>query len=638
LKTNVVSNDSIMRKLLIPVLLMAAATMSGQKNRIQVIPQPVEVQVTTGLWTLTGSSTISYSQPESKSVAAMLAQKLNIATGFKLKVRHGPAGAIQLDLNATADPKIGNEGYTLVSSPKKVVITANQTAGLFYGMQTLLQLFPKEIESDVIVKANWTIPAVNITDYPRFAWRGLMLDVSRNFFTKNEVKRYIDEMARFKFNTFHWHLTDDHGWRIEIKSLPKLTEIGAWRVPRAGQFGNRIDVRPDETATDGGFYTQEDIKEIIQYAQERNITIVPEIDIPGHSMAAIASYPWLSCTKSQNTKVNPGTNFAVWYGNGTFQMFIDNTLNPSDEKVYVFLDKVFTEVAQLFPGPYIHVGGDECYKGFWQKDSGCLALMKEQNIRHVEDLQGYFMNHVEKMLTDKGKKLIGWDEILEGGISSGATVMNWRSMAIGAEASKAGHYVVMTPSIFSYLDYTQGDPTVDPPIYGTLRLKKCYSFNPVPEGADAGYILGGQGNLWTEQVATLRHAEYMTWPRGWALAEVFWTPDEKKNWENFVRRVENQFGRSDVAAVKYSRALYDAHVKTHLKDSKMWVEMVSEAPGTEIYYTIDGGMPDRYSPKYIEPFELPEGPVTLRVITYRNDAPLGHLITLKPEDLKGRIE
>ncbi len=248
-----------------------------------------------------------------------------------------------------------------------------------------------------------------------------------------------------------------------------------------GNSAQGPDVRPGEAATDGGFYTQDDIREVIQYAKDRYVTIVPEIDVPGHSMAAIAAYPELSCTKDSGIKVNPGTNFATWYGNGTFQMFIDNTLNPSDENVYAFLDKVFTEMAGLFPGPYIHVGGDECYKGFWKADTGCQALMKKLNIRHVEDLQGYFMNRVEKILNDKGKKLLGWDEILEGGISPGAAVMSWRGMAGGIEAAKMGHDVVMTPTNYAYLDYAQGEPTIEPPIYSNLRMIQCYSFNPVPD-------------------------------------------------------------------------------------------------------------------------------------------------------------
>ena len=378
------------------------------------------------------------------------------------------------------------------------------------------------------------------------------------------------------------------------------------------------------------------MKEIIKYAQERFVTIIPEIDVPGHSMAAVASYPELSCTKNPDTRVNPGTPFSEWYGNGTFKMFVDNTLNPSDEKVYEFLDKVFTELAAIFPSPYIHVGGDECYKGYWLQDEGCQALMKKLNIRHVEDLQGYFMNRVEKILKAKGKKLLGWDEILEGGISPDATLMSWRSLKGGIEASQLGHDVVMSPVQYAYIDYQQGDPTIEPPLYAGLRMNKCYSFEPVPEGAVAKHILGGQGNLWTEQVPTFRHVEYMTWPRGWALAEVFWSPKEKKNWPDFVKRAEKQFDRDDLAGINHSLAIYDAIINITRKDGKMTVEMDTEMPGLDIYYTIDDTMPDSYTPKYTKPVLMPEGPVTLRVITYRNGKPIGHLITLNPQELAKR--
>jgi len=625
-----------MKKIILFVLFFAIARAYGQDSALHLIPRPVEIKSSGGSYLLTKASTISFDNQESRKIAEMLAQKLSVPTGFSIKAQQNKAGAIQFNLNKVPVAMLGKEGYTLVSAPNGVIISANETAGLFYGMQTLLQLLPKEIESKSAVKMSWTIPGVNITDYPRFVWRGIMLDVSRNFFTKEEVMLYIDQLARFKYNTLHWHLTDDNGWRIEIKSLPKLTEVGAWRVPRSGHFGERVNPKPDEKATAGGFYTQADIKEIIRYAQDRNVTIVPEIDVPGHSMAAVAAYPELSCSKDPGTKVNPGSPFSEWYGNGTFEMFVDNTLNPSDEKVYEFLDKVFTEVAALFPNPYIHVGGDECFKGFWTKDAGCQALMKKLNIRHVEDLQGYFMNRLESILKVKGKKLLGWDEILEGGISPEATVMSWRNIKSGIEASQMSHYVIMTPVNYTYLDYQQGEQTIEPPLYAGLRLNTCYSFEPVPEGAVGKYILGGQGNLWTEQVPTLRHAEYMTWPRGWALAEVFWSPKETKNWGNFVQRVEAQFARNEIEGVNYSRAVYDPIISTRIQNGKMILEMESEIPGLDIYYTIDDAMPDNYTAKYSKPVELPDGPITLRVITYRNGKPIGHLITLKPEDLKKR--
>lgn len=627
-----------MKKLLLLWLLFSVATVFGQKPAIQLIPQPVELQQSDGLFLLTNNSTIGFDSQESRKTAEMLAQKLNLSTGFTLTPQQQNDGSIQFNLNKVSAAQLGKEGYTLVSTVKGVVITANQPAGLFYGMQTLLQLLPKEIVSKTPLSVSWSVPVVKITDYPRFAWRGIMLDVSRNFFTKDEVKRYIDQIAEYKYNTFHWHLTDDNGWRIEIKSLPKLTEVGAWRVARYGQFGDRAQPKQGEAATTGGFYTQSDIKEIIQYAMDRNVTIVPEIDVPGHSMAAIAAYPELSCTKDPNTKVNPGSPFSEWYDNGTFKMLIDNTLNPSDEKVYAFLDKVFTELAVLFPNPYIHVGGDECYKGFWTKDPGCQALMKKMKMTKPEELQAYFMKRVETILKAKGKKMIGWDEILEGGLAPEATVMSWRGIKGGIEAAKMGHDVVMTPTTFAYIDYQQGEQTVEPTMYAGLRLSKCYSYEPVPEGVDAKYILGGQGNLWTEQIVTLHHAEYMTWPRGWALAEDFWSPKESKNWTDFIPRVEKQFERSEIEGVNYSQAMYDAIINATGKSGKITIEMETEVPGLDIFYTFDGSMPGIYSPKYTKPVEVPDGPVTVRIATFRNGKQIGHLITLKPEDLKKRIK
>ena len=627
-----------MKNFLVLLFCLIVGFAKAQNNAIQIIPQPVEVQAMDGVFTLSEEANIAFNKPEGQHIAEMLANKLNTPTGFNMKAQQGGEGTIQLNLNDEEDAQLGDEGYRLESSTKGIVINANKPAGLFYGMQTLLQLLPKEIESKTATKANWTVPAVKITDYPRFGWRGLMLDVSRNFFTKAEVERYIDDMVRYKYNTFHWHLTDDNGWRIQIKSLPKLTSVGAWRVPRIGHFGDREAPKPGEKATEGGFYTQDDIREIIQYASDRFVTIVPEIDVPGHSMAAIAAYPELSCTKDASTRVNPGSKFSEWYGNGKFKMLIDNTLNPSDENVYQFLDKVFTEVAALFPNQYIHVGGDECYKGYWEKDPGCQALMKKLKMTDVEQLQGYFMRRVEKILESKGKKLLGWDEILDGGISPGATVMSWRGIKGGIEAAKLGHNVVMTPTTYAYLDYTQGDPSVDPPIYAHLRLQKCYSFNPVPDGVEPKYILGGQGNLWTEQLPVFSALEYMTYPRAWALAEDFWSPNESKDWDDFIGRAENQFARLDEAGIDYSKAIYDAIVQPSIQNGKLMLSLSTEAPNLDIYYTINGTMPDIYSEKYLAPIEIPDGPITLRVVTYRNGQPIGHLITLSLDELKKRAK
>jgi hexosaminidase len=433
-------------------------------------------------------------------------------------------------------------------------------------------------------------------------------------------------------------LADDNGWRLEIKSLPKLTEIGAWRVERFGHFGNREDPKEDEKATYGGFYTQEDVKEIVAFANERNVTIVPEIDVPGHSMAVLAAYPELSTKKDVKRFVNPGTQFADWFPNGTFKMKIENTLNPSDEKVYEFLDKVFTEVAALFPNKYIHMGGDECYHGFWEEDANCQAFMKKNNLKDVHELQSYFVKRVEKIVNKKGKTLIGWDEILEGGLAPNAAVMSWRGMKGGIEAAKQKHDVVMSPTTFAYIDYMQGDATIEPRIYSSLSLKKTYSFEPVPDSVDVKYILGGQGNLWTEQVQNYRHALYMTYPRAFAIAETVWSPKEKKDWDGFIARTENHFGRFDAANLKVSKAVFDAIVTTKMDGEKLICEMSNDMAGVDIFYTIDDSFPDKFSPKYTSTIEIPKGEITLKVITLRNGQPLGRMLSIPRAELEKRVK
>ena len=628
------------------IFLVLTAVAHAQQP-IHLIPQPVSVQPQPGQFRLNRATTITYSKPESATLAALLAGQLTGQTGLTLtsKATSTPSvNAIALVLTTTPDAKLGREGYRFNSSAKGVVITANQPAGLFYGAQTLLQLMSSARTQTDVPDANsfksapleQTVPGVQIVDYPRFGWRGVMLDVSRSFFPKADMLRYIDELAALKINTLHWHLTDDNGWRIEIKALPRLTSVGAWRVPREGHFGERTNPKPGEAATYGGFYTQDEVREIVRYALARNITIVPEIDVPGHSMAILAAYPELSCTKDTSTRVNPGTQFSEWYANGTFKMLVDNTLNPANEAVYTLLDNVFTEVAALFPGQYIHAGGDECYHGYWAKDPGCQALMAKEGFLKVEELQGYFMKRVEKIINAKGKKFMGWDEILEGGVSPSATVMSWRGMKGGIEAAKNGHDVVMSPTTFAYLDYMQSDPTLEPRIYSSLRLKTCYEFEPVPAGTDSTRILGGQGNLWTEQIPTLSHAEYMLFPRVWALSEVFWSPQNRRNWADFVPRLEAQMERAEEAGINYSRAVYDPIVTVAMADNKLTAMLDTELPGTEIYYSIDDTMPGRYSLRYTQPLLIPEGNVTLRVITYRNGKTAGRQLTLKRDELVKR--
>lgn len=539
---------------------------------------------------------------------------------------------IEISLNSIADESIGKEGYSLKVRQNKVELKANNVIGVFYALQSLDQLFDFNAKSN----GNVVLPACTITDFPRFGWRGLMLDVSRHFFSTSDVKKYIDWMSKYKFNVLHWHLSDDNGWRIEIKSLPKLTEIGAWRVERFGAFGNREVPSEGEATPYGGFYTQEEIKDILQYAAERQITVVPEIDIPGHSMALLAAYPELSTLKEPKM-VNPGSNFADWHGDGTFTMKIENSLNPSDEKVYAILDTIFTEVAALFPGQYIHIGGDECYHGFWEKDPNCIALMQKENLKDAKELQSYFIKRVVNIITSKGKKAIGWDEILYGGLADGAAIMSWRGTKGGIEASKAGHEVVMSPNSFAYLDYTQGDPSVEVPVYAKLSLKKSYEFEPAPEGVDPKYILGGQGNLWTEKIPTIEHAFYMTYPRALAIIESVWSPSEKKEWNNFSTRLETHFNRFETAEKPISKAVYDPIVSVKKQDGKMICTLSNDLSNVDIYYTIDGTFPAQYSTKYTQPFEIPKGDITFRAVSYRNGKSIGRTLTISKEMLEKRI-
>ncbi len=610
----------------------------AQKNEpvISVIPEPVSLTRGVGFYTLPSTIGISIpNTPELKTTAESIKRKL-AATGKKLSAG-GPVSPIRFILNKNADKELGDEGYHLSVTPKGIVISANKAAGLFYGAQTLWQLLPREIESKSVVPGiKWQLPLVEITDYPRFAWRGLMFDVSRHFFTKKEVEDFIDEMAQYKFNLIHMHLTDDEGWRIEIKSLPRLTTAGAWNVKREGYFGTFAPVPPDEPKTYGGFYTQDDIRSLIQFAKDRFVNILPEVDVPGHSMAAIVSYPDLSCTPGAETyQVRSGEKFMEWPGPVALK---DNTLCPANEKVYVFLDKVFTEIAALFPFPYIHVGGDECAKNYWEKSDEIKALMLKENLKTMEEVQSYFEKRVEKIVESKGKKLIGWDEILEGGLAPNAVVMSWRGIKGGIAAAKLGHQVVMSPTTFVYLDYMQGDAISEPHVYATLRLNKTYQFEPVPDGVESRFIMGGQANLWTEQVYNTRHLQYMVWPRGLAVSESLWSPKEKKNWNRFAAKVENNFGRMDLQEVKYARTMFDPifEVGKDASDSLL-IKLSTEVEGLDIHYSFDNSHPDNFYPVYKEPLLVPKDAVMLKVITYRGNQVLGKQIDMPVTELKNRL-
>jgi len=598
-----------------------------QTEQTALIPIPQTVTYAETAFKISQGTTIGLESSSSEllSIADYFNHKVNPALGYSLEVKE--QGDIQFSL--INNPDLGNEGYHLKVEKRQITIEANQPAGIFYGVQTLLQMLPKEIRSQQVQHdVEWTIAGADITDKPQFPWRGLMLDVSRHWFTKEEVMRFIDELAEYKMNVFHWHLTDDQGWRIEIKSLPNLTAKGAWRAKRVGQWWQREPQQPDEEATYGGYYTQEDIKDVLAYAKQRYVRVIPEIDVPGHSLATLVAYPELACMKAPKY-VNVGNKF---YGED------ENTLCAGKEETFEFLDKVFTEVAALFPDEYIHVGGDECFKGFWHKCPRCQARMKAENLKDENELQSYVIHRLESILKAKGKKLIGWDEILEGGLAPDATVMSWRGMEGGIKAAKANHHVIMTPTQHCYLDLWQGEPSVEPDTYSMCRLSDSYRFNPVPDSVPAEMVLGGQGNLWSESVPTFRHAEYMTWPRGWALAEVLWSGPAKTDWDEFWPRVEKHFERADVAGINYARSMYNAIITPYKENNECLIKLDCELKDSDIYYTFDNTDPDSFSPKYFEPLRIPKNATWLRVVTYRNGKPSGKVITLRIDELLKRIE
>jgi hexosaminidase len=629
------------KALLFSLLVFSTGLVFSQKKgkAISIIPEPVHMTKGAGYYKLPNLISVRMPKmPELKFTTEYVLGKL-AATGKKVSLSNSSTASIQFILNKTTDNELGNEGYRLSVKPAGILISANKPAGLFYGSQTLWLLFPQEIESKTpVAEIIWQVPVLEITDYPRFGWRGLMLDVSRHFFTVKQVEDFIDVMVQYKFNMLHLTLANDEGWRIEIKGLPKLTSVGAWNVKREGYFGTFAPIPRDEPRNFGGFYTQDEMRDLIHYAKNRFVNILPEIDVPGHSMAAVVSYPELSCTAgTDKNQVISGEKFMEWPG-GPPVALVDNTLCPANEKVYSFLDTVYTQIAAIFPFPYIHVGGDECPKNFWEKSDAVKALMVKENLKNMVEVQGYFERRVGKIVESKGKKMIGWDEILEGGLDTSAAIMSWRGIKGGIAAAKQGHQVVMSPTTFVYLDFMQGDIVSEPKVYATLRLNKTYEFEPVPEGVDSKYIMGGQANLWTEQVYNTRHLQYMVWPRSLAVSESLWSPKEKKNWNYFATKVENNFGRMDLQNVKYARTMFDPIFEvSKASNDSMLIKLTTEVAGLDIHYSFDNSHPDNFYPVYKEPLLVPKDAVMLKVITYRGKEVMGKQLDMPIAELKRRL-
>jgi hexosaminidase len=629
-----------MKKIITLVGFALCLSLTTSAQNPSIIPIPSQAVYPVGKFTLPASISISGPSDSHLKVAySTLLSKLNKSTGRQVTLKNSGSATIQL--SQINKPSLGAEGYELQVNAKGVSIKANQAAGLFYGVQTLLQLMPKEIESKTVaIGVQWAIPYVQITDTPRFAWRGQMFDVARHFFTIEEVKQFIDDMVEYKYNTLHFHLTDDEGWRIEIKSYPNLTKKGAWNVKKVGRFTSFSKPEPNEPRNYGGFYTQEDIKELVKYAQDRFVNIVPEVDVPGHSMAAIASYPELSCTPGADQyQVISGEPFIDW-SHGHPEALQDNTLCPANEKVYTFLDKVMGEVASLFPYEYIHMGGDECPKNYWDKNPEILALRAREGLKNSQEVQAYFVRRLEKIITSKGKRMLGWDEILEGGgLPKGTAVMSWRGIKGGVEAAKLGHEVVMTPNDNVYVDLMQGDRAIEPPVYRTVRLTDSYAFNPVPVGVDAKLVKGGQANMWSEQLFNYRHLQYMMWPRALAISESLWSPNENKNWNNFITRVEDHMARFDVADKKYAPSMYEAIVNvTKNAKGELFVELKNEISGLAIHYSFDNSYPDHHYPHANGLIAVPKDAELLRIVSYRGNKMMGRTINISRADLEKRAK
>jgi len=565
---------TIMRKILfLSFIFFYSSVLFAQKN---LIPMPQHLEISKqGSFPLKGNLTVGAGAFETQ--AKYLANQLESLLQTKVTLKK--SGPIRFQkINNTVSEK--HDYYELKIDPSGVFIAASTESAAFYAVQTLLQLVEEN-------QASGSIPALEIKDYAKFTYRGAHLDVSRHFFTADEVKLFLDYLSRYKMNKFHWHLTDDQGWRIEIKSHPKLTAIGAYRAVTD-------DVKDSKLTKDGrygGFYTQEQIKDVVAYANKLQIEIIPEIEMPGHAQAALAAYPELSCT---------GGPFQV----GTTWGVMDDIYCPKEE-TFALLEDVIDEVVTLFPSHYIHIGGDEAPKTRWKTCAHCQEMIKKEGLKDEFELQSYFIKRMEKYINAKGKDIIGWDEILEGGLAPNATVMSWTGIEGGIHAAKAGHDAIMTPVSHMYLDYYQGNPQSEPLAFNAeLRLDKVYSFNPIPKelnAQEAKHILGPQANMWTEYITNFKHVEYMLFPRLLALSEVAWGTSKPEAYKSFENRVIHEFAYLDRKKINYSKAIFELNGNIISRNGKMYYELSTIKNDNTIRYTTDGTAPTVQSAVYKEP-------------------------------------
>ena len=619
------SKTKVLRKGSVAVLFLLVMNCAKQPKNvykaevISMIPKPTQVQKGTGVFTLDDTTIIVYSDSsEAKEKAHQLGALLGVKPSKVQPSKSQEALSNSITLKISDEGMKDKEGYTLDISEEHIIISAPHGTGLFYGIQTLRQLLPKTYKTSVsIANTACKIPVVKITDSPKFAWRGMMLDVSRHFFPADSVKRFIDHLARYKFNIFHIHLTDDQGWRFDSEKYPKLTEIGAWRADRSGKrWFDREPQQLGEKPTYGGFYTKEELKDIVAYARSKHMEVLPEIDVPGHSRAIVASYPELGCATMPVNVATGGIDS-------------NNTINPGKEEVYGFIDDIIEEVAEIFPFPYIHIGGDETIKTNWSTDPFCQKKIKEEGLHDVDELQSYFIKRVEKIVNSKGKKLIGWDEILEGGLAPDATVMSWRGVKGGIKSANMGHDVIMATNSHAYFNLFQGDPKFEPDAHSKLWLKDVYDFNPVideiaPEKRH--HVLGGHGALWTEFVPNLGHAEYMLFPRMLALSESLWSV-KKSNWHELLTNIHHEFRRLDTDGINYSKSIDHVNIVSEVNAAgNRMVELFTQSESKNIRYTIDGSEPTIHSTLYKDAFEVPKKSFVLRSAAFKDDRTQGSLV------------
>lgn len=570
-----------MTKLLFTFFLLFSGLIFSQ-NPLNLIPYPQKVEFQTGEFIIPQTIKLAQLLPENET--DYFKKRFNDIK-FRYVGKEENPDLVYLAFPPDLNDSQKTEKYDLTISPDRITISSSSEKGYFLALQTLIQLFEQ-------YKNAGKIPAMKIEDEPKFAWRGMHLDVCRHFFTVEEVKQYIDYLAMYKLNTFHWHLTDDQGWRIEIKKYPKLTEIGSKR--KESMIGAYIDNTFDGKPYGPYFYTQEQIKDVVKYAHERHITVVPEIEMPGHALAALSAYHELACTKGP---FEPATKWGVF----------DDVFCPKKE-TFTFLENVLDEVMQLFPSEYIHIGGDECPKTRWKECAHCQNLIKKNNLKDEHGLQSYFIQRIEKYVNSKGRKIIGWDEILEGGLAPNAAVMSWTGIKGGAEAAKSGHFAVMTPGSYCYFDHYQGDPATEPNAFGGFTpLEKVYSYQPIPDelnAEQAKYIKGVQANLWTEYILDFNHVQYMIFPRLFALSEVAWGTSKPENYKAFENRVIEHFKILDRLNINYAKSIYNVSGKVIASENGVSYELSTSQDLNGIRYTLNGNEPSENSPKYKNPIPV----------------------------------